>query len=576
MKKSLVAALTGALVVGATATTFAAANPFSDVPAGHWAYNSVTKLASEGVIEGYGDGTYRGNRNITRYEMAQMIARALARAPQSNMSYASRTELDKLAAEFRDELDSLGVRVSELEKHADFVKWAGKIEYTYGHLRNKNNITDEKDTSISNGGVFRLEPVAEVNDHWNAVARFDAGFDIRNDSTNDVKLKRVYAEGNYDKFNVKLGRFGFCPAVEDGMVVDTVVSGGQLTFGDKWKFTITAGRVGADSDEAHYYGGASTNATTTYLNQIAADELHNSAYGALASNILTASGLDSTVADQYAANNGFAGVASSLVSTPYTNGYYVSAYDIYGFPVYGARSTLTGADQATLGKYGKAYDTLYNAGFNNAYVASVLAGNDYNTAVAQGIIGANAHVATFNDSINSYAADTHPTDILGLNISYDSGDKGLYGLASYYWAKDKDFQNYFYSNSGDDDKANVWAINLGYRFADNLRLWGGYAQNTKADNEKSAWQAEIRYGTYGDYAEKGDWAIWAGYAKFGYNVGIATNQTDDVQTGTKGWHIGAAYAPFKNVGLLFRYSDGKYITSNDKYRKVFARAEWFF
>ena len=133
MKKSLVAALTGALVVGATATTFAAANPFSDVPAGHWAYNAVTKLASEGVIEGYGDGTYRGNRNITRYEMAQMIARALARAPQSNMSASSRADLDRLAAEFRDELDSLGVRVAELEKNSDKVKWTGKIEYTYNY-----------------------------------------------------------------------------------------------------------------------------------------------------------------------------------------------------------------------------------------------------------------------------------------------------------------------------------------------------------------------------------------------------------------------------------------------------------
>jgi len=55
MNKLLTAALVPAFVAGATVTTFAAANPFSDVPAGHWAYNSVVKLASEGVIEGYGD-----------------------------------------------------------------------------------------------------------------------------------------------------------------------------------------------------------------------------------------------------------------------------------------------------------------------------------------------------------------------------------------------------------------------------------------------------------------------------------------------------------------------------------------
>ncbi|WP_443868635.1 S-layer homology domain-containing protein, partial [Mitsuokella multacida] len=54
MKKTLVSALTTALVVGAASTTFAAANPFSDVPADHWAYDAVSQLAADGVIEGYG------------------------------------------------------------------------------------------------------------------------------------------------------------------------------------------------------------------------------------------------------------------------------------------------------------------------------------------------------------------------------------------------------------------------------------------------------------------------------------------------------------------------------------------
>ncbi len=253
MKKSLIAALTGALVVGATATTFAAANPFSDVPAGHWAYDSVTKLAAEGVIEGYGDGTYRGNRNITRYEMAQMVARALARAPQNtNMNAATRAELNKLAAEFRDELDSLGVRVSELEKHADMVRWTGKIEYTYGHMEYKQNGHKIKDGgSPSHNAVFRLEPSAYVNEHWTANARLDSNVNFRDDATADTKLKRIYAQGDYNKFGIKLGRFGFCPAIEDGLVFDTVASGAELSFGSKWKGIITVGRIGG-GDEPEY------------------------------------------------------------------------------------------------------------------------------------------------------------------------------------------------------------------------------------------------------------------------------------------------------------------------------------
>ena len=118
MKKTLVSALATALVVGAASTTFAAANPFSDVPRDHWAYDAVTQLAADGVVEGYGDGTYRGDRNITRYEMAQMVAKAMAK---DNMPVSDRALVDRLAAEFADELNNLGVGDSNLEKQADMV-----------------------------------------------------------------------------------------------------------------------------------------------------------------------------------------------------------------------------------------------------------------------------------------------------------------------------------------------------------------------------------------------------------------------------------------------------------------------
>ena len=70
MKKTVVSALATALVVGAASTTFAAANPFSDVPTDHWAYDAVAQLAKDGVVDGYGDTSFRGDKAITRYEMA--------------------------------------------------------------------------------------------------------------------------------------------------------------------------------------------------------------------------------------------------------------------------------------------------------------------------------------------------------------------------------------------------------------------------------------------------------------------------------------------------------------------------
>ena len=193
MKKTLVSALTTAIVVGAASTTFAAANPFSDVPADHWAYDAVSQLAADGVIEGYGDSTFQGDKNITRYEMAQMVAKAMAK---TDVSAQDKALIDKLAAEFSDELNNLGVRVSNLERNADKVKWNGKMEYTYKSNRIETaKDSGNKEKTNSNELLFRLEPSAEVNDHWHVNARLDAKTYMDSDSDKDgsdkVELKRI-------------------------------------------------------------------------------------------------------------------------------------------------------------------------------------------------------------------------------------------------------------------------------------------------------------------------------------------------------------------------------------------------
>ena len=242
MKKTLVSALTPALVVGAASTTFAAANPFSDVPADHWAYDAVSQLAADGVIEGYGDSTFQGDKSITRYEMAQMVAKAMAK---TDVSAADKAMIDKLAAEFADELNNLGVRVSNLEKHADMVKWTGKVEYTYTSVRVDNKVTGDKRRVNNDGYVFRLEPTAEVNDHWDVHARLDATGSMDSDTTDTVNLKRAWAQGNYKNFTVKLGKQELYTN-EHGLVFDETFSGANLEFGKDLKATLLAGRINSD------------------------------------------------------------------------------------------------------------------------------------------------------------------------------------------------------------------------------------------------------------------------------------------------------------------------------------------
>ena len=257
MKKTLVSALATALVVGAASTTFAAANPFSDVPRDHWAYDAVTQLASDGVIEGYGDGTFRGDRNITRYEMAQMVAKAMAKG---DMSASDRALVDRLAAEFADELNNLGVRVSNLERNADMVKWNGKLEYTYSSQRKEGERRDNADVLR-----FRLEPSAEVNDHWHVNARLDAitymKSDAGDDNSDKVELKRAYAQGDYNNFQVKLGKMELYSAegysAPGAIVFDDEFSGAEVTFGKDLSVKLQAGRFNLEdtfASKAHDYG----------------------------------------------------------------------------------------------------------------------------------------------------------------------------------------------------------------------------------------------------------------------------------------------------------------------------------
>ena len=93
----------------------ALANPFVDVPLNHWAYDAVQTLAAKGVVIGYPDGTFGGQRTLTRYEFAEATARVLAYVEQYGALAEDVEILAKLAVEFADELANLGVRVSDLE-----------------------------------------------------------------------------------------------------------------------------------------------------------------------------------------------------------------------------------------------------------------------------------------------------------------------------------------------------------------------------------------------------------------------------------------------------------------------------
>ena len=199
-KKTLVSAITAALVVGAASTTFAANNPFSDVPADSWAYDAVSTLAADGVIDGYPDGTYQGQNTMTRYEMAQIVARAMAK---TDLEKADKALVDKLAAEFADELDNLGVRVADLEKKSDNVVWKGELRYRYVDASSDavskitGKIYNDNDTRQV---MFRLEPKAYIGDTgWTANVRVD--YEMKADEDANGKLVLDHDQVKLNDYN---------------------------------------------------------------------------------------------------------------------------------------------------------------------------------------------------------------------------------------------------------------------------------------------------------------------------------------------------------------------------------------
>lgn len=197
MKKTLLLAMT--IAMGITASAYAA-NPFSDVPAGHWAYDAVNKLAAEGVVEGYPDGTYGGDRLMTRYEMAQIVAKAMAKG----------ANVDKLAAEFAGELDSLGVRVANLEKKADNVRITGQIRYEYG---DRSGDLGGKLGKGKLGKVVkhrlrsRIFVNGNINEDWTYTGRFQNDQNLYNSSGDDtLKLNQAYVTGKLGGVKVIAGK----------------------------------------------------------------------------------------------------------------------------------------------------------------------------------------------------------------------------------------------------------------------------------------------------------------------------------------------------------------------------------
>ena len=273
MKKRFAAVFAATAVLGVT-TAFAA-NPFSDVTPNDWAYQSVAQLAAAGVINGYPDGTFKGQNNITRYEMAQMVAKAMANESRANAE--QQAMINRLANEFADELNNLGVRVSNLENKVGNVKVTGDARLRYQGSDKKGEISSDNTNKKSLFDMRgRVQFNANVNDNTSAVIRVTSGdMEFGDSTTSDVEFDRVYVAHKFGKDTTAVaGRFG--AFVGNGLVYDDTFDGAAVNY-DNGNFSASAAygsfmegglfNNGSMSSYAHDFSDATSdeNATVTLL-----------------------------------------------------------------------------------------------------------------------------------------------------------------------------------------------------------------------------------------------------------------------------------------------------------------------
>ena len=136
-KKVFMATVLAGLSFATTPAMAAKSNPFVDVPKDHWAYSAIQKLVDDGVLEGYPDGTYRGNKLMDRYEMAAMVGSLDGKIDKVRKD--DKAAIRRLQKEFKNELGEMDMRVTSLEEDMQKLKDKTKTNW-YGSARVKYHV----------------------------------------------------------------------------------------------------------------------------------------------------------------------------------------------------------------------------------------------------------------------------------------------------------------------------------------------------------------------------------------------------------------------------------------------------
>lgn len=553
-KKKLAVCVLSALMLSST-SAFAATNDlFSDVPADHWAYDAVNQLSRDGIITGYEDGTFKGDLIVTRYEMAQIVANARTHMPQANSN--DQELINQLSDEFKEDLESLGVRVTRLEKNMPNVKITGSFGQEYSKAGHEG-ITDNEGRDYSSRwrkeltlNVDAKVPKTNLGFHSSFVTQFDsndgAGFNSEenfedtwnggNKRKSIMRPETMYVEGPIDKTGLD-GKFGTFKTtnVQGGFINNAAVRGVDISHtDDKNTFHVFTGRldirdsdvaVGTVTGEGEYTGGTIDWSTSYALNADGSIDWSRSG----------------EFNPQYDAAGNVTGYIKIL--------------------------KIDGATAPTAG------NTVATDNIRNTHTTSSSSGTKY-------VSGGQAYAIQYNDKNWNQVGEIeeHRTSDTVKNtapVAMYNHRKTLTGFAWDHKFNDKFSSSlgyYRYSSAAyDENTLGIYSIMGDYKLTKKLNLHTAFAKGNQGGYDK-AWTAEIQFNGAPDMPSSDNhrFGYYLGYRYLAPDALVSTVYEDGAEIGQRGWEGGLFYNFTSNLQGSLKYFDGTSITNpGSKRNKIF-------
>ena len=440
-------------------------NAFSDVTPDDWSYQAVSQLADEGVIDGYPDGTFKGNKNITRYEMGQIVARLMAK--EDTLTADQKATLDKLSSDYAGELDNLGVRVDKLENQV-FKDTTFLYDFRASAMPSYDNIFKDSDHDHDDSMGFRFRVnsytkmtprvwlYGQLETHMSMNGKSFTGVNATDEDDSEFKLNRFFTTYHWGEVkdhyffdkgptddNIVIGRFPMRMGVT-GYTYDGEFTGIGVQFGDYFKgsnLRIGNGRannINYDYTGPMMHGVAGMKAAAAQL------------AGALAKNQLSQSGMPLTPSDVDKLSQT---ISSSINRTTNMN-------DLSG----NIKSDVKTA--------------LINAGWSDTTATDTAASQIASTLVSQ--FQTSERLQALSSGLDWSNGVYYPMS--DVHMPWGSDEDVPVTFISYKYAAPKQYEIHLYGakvNGSVDPIAKAWGGALSYNINDHLSIHGEYLKNMR-------------------------------------------------------------------------------------------------